>query len=324
MKRLLLYVLLPLMAAEALADTIVTRKADTIECRVTEISDDIVKYRKAGEDFDREIRRAEVFKIKYDNGMEDLFVESGQGSAAQTAPAPAPAEGSNVSTEPDWQSMTPASRVYNIGDWYSENGVEGIVIWTTPDGRHGRLLHPRKFNAASGRRPPAFFTGPVNVAIGMTDTSNGHANLMALRRFMHANPQYSPDMFPIQAVIEGLGDGWYLPSIDELKYLDAMRGRKVVYSGEHANFNGKNVSWRKVINHVSKAHGGSKHDDYYSLSSTEVLSDGGANASLASLFGDPAVAQYCLLKREGTDEMLTAKPIVRNKGYIPFYAFHLF
>ena len=308
----------------ALADSIITRSADIIECKVTQVGDAVVKYRKAGENFDREISRGDVFKVKYDNGEEECFPAAGQYDNAPVARQGvgmqnrvAPRSYVNTETEPDWNAFPPASRQYHVGDWYSENGVEGIVIWTTPDGRHGRIINKRKFT-----RPHAFFTGPVNVPLGMADKSNGYANMKALNSFIKANPEYGPDMFSIAQVLWKLGPGWYLPSINELDYFLRLRDSEVEYNGENEKFDGKTVKWHKILDHVSKAHGGDKHNNDYLLSSTEIYSYGGASASYEVLFGDPHLPQFALLKMQMTKSD-KIKPIVRHKG-LPFYAFHLF
>lgn len=324
MKRIPITMLLCLCGlVAALADQVVTRDADIIECEVTSIDDTFVRYRKAGERFDREIKRGDVFKIKYDNGEEEMFCTEASSPLASGGLAVASGSShSNTETEPDWNAFPPASRQYHIGDWYSENGVEGIVIWTTPDGRHGRILHKKKFNTSKFHKPAPFFSGPADIPLGMGDTANGHANLLALRRFIGSNPQYTPEMFPINQILEQLGNGWYLPAIRELEYLEHLRDSYVTYSGENSQFNGKTVKWHKILNHVSKSHGGDKHDDYYRLSSTEVYSSGGASATFETLYGDPQSPQFALLKR-ALDGDGQQKPFTRTRG-LPFFAFHLF
>lgn len=96
----------------------------------------------------------------------------------------------------------------------------------------------------------------------------------------------------------------------------------MTYTGENLKFEGKTVKWSKIINHVSKSHGGEKHDDYYRLSSTEVYAPGGASATFQSLYGDPQLPQFALLKFT-SEESPRTKAFVRTKG-LPFYAFHLF
>jgi len=303
------------------ADQIVLRSSETIDCKVSAVNEITIKYRKAGESFDREVARTDVFKVKYDNGDEDFFgnitaLAAGVNAAAGTAGAY-----KNVSTEPDWSALPEPSRPYQTGDWYSENGVEGIVIWTTPDGKHGRIVHKDRFGVTTFRRPPAFFVGPTNIALGMNDLSNGYANMLALKSFMERNPQYSIEMFPVQQIISGLGEGWYLPAIQELEYFDRLRGMEVAYKGDNPEFKGKTVKWHKIFNSVSKKHGGKSHDTYYQLSSTEVFDEGKASVTFENLYGDPSSPQFALLKFE---QSKPSKPIIRNKGTVPFFAYHLF
>ena len=136
MKRSVLLILALLTCCGAFADKIITTAADIIECTVSEIGDDVVKYRKPDETFVREIARTKVFKIKYDSGSEDVLKGDSRIATEQSAPEPAQQSGL-VSTEPNWSTFAPAPRDYHIGDWYSENGVEGVVIYTTDDFRHG-------------------------------------------------------------------------------------------------------------------------------------------------------------------------------------------
>lgn len=303
------------------ADLIVTRSSENIYCKVLAVNDNLITYRISGETFDRELPISDVFKIKYDNGEEDNFANTFVEAESSGVTLSETGRYINMETEPDWGALPPAQRKYQIGDWYNENGVEGIVIWITPDGRHGRIVHKNKWNAALFKKPVAFFTGPTDVSLGMSDLTNGYANMLALKDFMLRNPQYTMEMFPVQEILSQLGDGWYLPSIKELVYFYGLRNSQVAYNGDNPKFRGKTVSWQKIIDSVSKQHGGQKHDDYYQLSSTETFCQNPASVTFEALYGDPASQQFALFKlTEGKE----CKPIVRNKGKIPFYAFHLF
>ncbi|MDE7411869.1 MAG: hypothetical protein K2M94_07510 [Paramuribaculum sp.] len=302
------------------ADKIVTRSADIIECTVTEISDNAIKYRKPGEKFEREITRKDIFKIKYDNGEETVIKPSESTVRVQQQSVIQNNQYVNVATTPDWNALPPASRIYHVGDWYSENGVEGIVIYTTPDGLHGRIVHPKQFKS-SAYHPKSFFKGPTDVPFGMNDLSNGYANMVALNRFISANPQYTPDMYPIYTeYIKPLGDGWYIPSIKELEYYQNLRDQKTVYTGDIEKFKGKTVKYHKIFDHQAKKHDGDKHYSYYYLSSTEIYSPGGASVTFQSIYGDPATPQFALMKYEHDKP---SKAVVRTMG-LPILAFHLF
>lgn len=325
MKRslILVFILLVGIFASMRADEIITRSAESIPCTVTEINEAYVKYRKPGEKFDREIARTDIFKIKYENGEEDFL-----GSEKQSAPVPvspaSPATFTQTSTQPDWSKLPSASKVYHLGDWYDENGVSGVVVSVTPDGRHGRIMHPKKFEYSAYKRPKCMFKGPTNFSLGMQDMSNGYANIQSLKKFRDSHPEYKKEDFELLNILEELGDGWYIPSIEELKYFSRKRMEKVKYSGENTKFNGKETKWGKIFDSVAKAHDGKAHNDFYTLSSTEVYSNGGASVGFQAMFGDPADPGFCLLKHEGVGEEEKILPIIRNVGYVGFYAFHLF
>lgn len=308
-------------AFTASADQIVTRTADVFECTVSSVNETNVKYRKPGETFDREILISDIFKIKYTNGEEDNFANIKHQASRQHEGLSESGQYINTETEPDWSLLPPAQHTYQTGDWYSENGVEGIVIWTTPDGLHGRIIHKDKWNAAKFKKPVAFFTGPTDICLGMKDITNGYANMLSLKEFMHSNPKYPIEMFPIQKIASDIGEGWYLPSIKELEYLSILRETSVTYSGSNPEFRGKTMAWRKIINSVSKRHGGVNHDDYYKLSSTETYSQGEAAATFEVLYGDPSSPQFALFKLENGAEI---RQVIRDEGRCPFYLFHLF
>jgi len=315
-------------AMTCFADQIVTRLADVIECKVMTVSESAITYRRSGEKFDREISLSEVFKVKYDNGQEENYAGRVGSGMSRGVVVPGEFAGRDyeyvhVETEPDWGSMAPASREYQVGDWYSENGVEGIVVWTTPDGRHGRILHKDKWNNGRiGKSPKPFFTGPINVCIGMNDMTNGQANMQKWREFMLNNPQYTPDMFPMLQMVESLGGGWYMPAFKELEYLSKLREQKVRYTGSNPDYMGKTVKWGKIFDSVSKKHGGKKHNDVFVGSSTESYSKALGSVTEETFFGTPCDPQFVILEMlEGESE---SHPVVRDRGRCPLYAFHFF
>ena len=122
MKKMLLF-LTALAAWHGVAaqDVILLRNADEIKARVTEITETDVLC-KMWDDPAKMLRiaRAEVFSITYANGERELFAE--EKSAAADYP---------------WPAVT---RSYRPGDLFDEDGVRGVVISTTDEGRHGLIL----------------------------------------------------------------------------------------------------------------------------------------------------------------------------------------
>lgn len=323
-KLLILFLIETICFLSGYADQIILKNTEIIECKVSVVDELSIKYRKNGEKFDREIIKSDVFKVKYENGDEDFFgSQPVHNNSTETNLANTAANTyEHVETEPEWNALPESSKVYHIGDWYCENGVEGVVIWTTPDGKHGRILHKNKWNNLALKNPPAFFTGPTNISLGMNDSANGLANMNALKSFMEKNPQYTSDMFPTPQIIFNLGEGWYIPSIKELIYLLWLRKNDIAYSGDNPDYRGKKMKGAKLINSVLKKHGGKSHNDDEMLSSTESFSEGNGSSIGRLLEGTPETSQFTLLRIEGKN----VKEFIRNKrGYAySVYAFHLF
>lgn len=318
MKRIIIFTTIALFCLQTVfADKIILRNADIIEGEIILIGDENLKYRKPGENFDREIAISNIFKIKFNNGEEQIFKKT----QVTTPKTTSSTKNQLIQTEPDWNSMPQASRTYQVGDWFSENGVEGIVIWTTEDGRHGRIIHHKNFYTISNM-PKAFFTGPTDIALGMNDKSNGYANLQAVKNFIANNPQYPLSMFPMLEDLLRLGDGWYLPSIEELIYFEMLCNRDITVLRKNHKYEGKTIKCIKLINYTSKAHGGDKiNTESYKLSSTEDYSNGGAAQGQELLYGYPVKPQFALYIRETSVKNSLS---IRNRPILPIIPFHLF
>lgn len=345
MKKIIILLQLALMVVTpALADKIVTKDAAIIDCKVSLINDNNVVYRKPGEAFDREMERSKILKIKYDNGTEEILSQQPVATpkpvtAAKSLPVsiyngknPKSPNANVYKTEPDWSQFPPASRPYSIGEWYDENGVQGIVIWTTPDGRHGRILHPESFNNSG--ESFRFFTEKSSDCFGMQDFGNGYANWQALKQFLATHPQYSEDMFPIYKKAKQLGEGWYLPSLNELLDFSVTSYTKTKYQGPIEKFRGKNVIWGKIFDYVAKTH---VDKSLYStgnmpVSSTEVWDEGLTTSSTAAAQGECTVPQYALLKLyiplsgalRNDPKKIVGKSVTKDYKYNRYYLFHLF
>lgn len=309
------------------ADELVMRDASSWKGKVIEVRLDRILFRKDNESFDREVNVAKVFKIKYDNGTEDIMQTDNAMSGTQnrTAGMECIADGRyvHVSTRPDCSSLPPASHSYSVGDWYDENGVRGVVVGVTPDGKHGKIISP-----VSNRRGPfeisgddPMFKGPVDLPLGMNDLTNGYANLQKLLKFRSLHPEFDDSMYPALMYVSRLGEGWYVPAIGELEELCRLLDTKTVYNGSLKSYRGKSVKWIKVINRQLKEHDGDKIGGIYFLSSTEDFSQGGEGGLAHKLFGDPEEPQFVVFKYN--DEQKLKQHTVRSFPY-PTIAFHLF
>lgn len=297
-----------LTATVLLADDIITVDADIIRCKVTEISDQLIKYRKPGESFDREIHPSKVFKIKYANGEEDKVEHKEQVPVAPAGTAQAGRTISNavplISTPTDYSDLQPAEKIYNIGDWFSENGLEGVVVEVTPDGRHGKIVHPNKFGYFLLNHGFATYTGPKRVQVGMNDKTNGYNNYLKLLQFVDQYSDVTLADFPMQNEISKSGEGWYVPSVEEAQALLNLKKQKVQnYKGEVAKLKGKNTNLLKIVNENLKKHNADQiRANYVIMTSTEFWSYGGKSSSYHTLFGDPDQPQFVVYKVVGYND----------------------
>lgn len=275
----------------AAQDLIVKTDAGRIEARVTEISPDAVRYKRFsnpdGPTYVLPV--SEIDYILYPNGERDTFKKP---DPERPAPAGqeadrecvAPDAGYAEAAEPD-AGATPAgkaetavrtaepaphtgsareyrdsdfpARGYEIGDLYERDGVRGIVCYVSDEGRHGLVL-----SADETSLPWSLFRKPDLRTVGADNRSDGAANMETVARYIAENGLSWED-FPAFQWCRELGEGWYLPSLDELLAIGV-----VFNGGMRAPLN---RAARNRFNGVLKSAGGKTLDRLvYYFSSTEA------------------------------------------------------
>ena len=106
------------------------------------------------------------------------------------------------------------SAPYKIGDFYNENGKTGIVFEVNSDGTSGKIYTISPVSEARW----ASDQSEVDNLVGANDSSDGANNLEAVMRIPDWQSKY-----PAFAACAKLGDGWYLPAIDELGKIVKIR-----------------------------------------------------------------------------------------------------
>ncbi len=102
----------------------------------------------------------------------------------------------------------PPAKTYKVGDLYDENGKRGVVFEVSADGKHGKIVSlvesdkELKWASNDSRREK----------IGASSETNGAVNMAVVQRIPNWREKY-----PAFAWCADLGEGWYLPAIDELK-----------------------------------------------------------------------------------------------------------
>ncbi len=118
-------------------------------------------------------------------------------------------------------------KTYKVGDYYNENGREGVVFEVDATGRHGKIVGMKQVEYSWCTYKTVEKTGAKNKADGMK-------NMQQIMRIDGWRERY-----PAFAWCAEQGDGWYLPAIEELekftldnKVHDAVNQKLSQYGGD--------------------------------------------------------------------------------------------
>ena len=109
-------------------------------------------------------------------------------------------------------SDSSSGRTYKVGDYYNENGLEGVVFAVSSDGRSGKIVSMTQ--PTDGKTAWAVGSYERGRAIGATYTDDGSKNMAIVKRISGWQTKY-----PAFAWCANLGSAWYLPAINELESL---------------------------------------------------------------------------------------------------------
>ena len=117
--------------------------------------------------------------------------------------------GGTIVDVPNILYRTP-KKLYNIGDYYNENGFEGVVFEVWDGGRHGKIVSLDETTAAWDSRVK-YDGGYKNGTRTYADSkSDGKANMDKIMA------RSDSDYFPPFKWCRAKGSSWYLPAVDEL------------------------------------------------------------------------------------------------------------
>lgn len=100
----------------------------------------------------------------------------------------------------------PKEKKYKVGDYYNDGKKEGVVFHVTEDGLHGKIVSMtalEKVDWASKSEGEKI--------IGAHDMADGDKNMEVVKSI-----EGWKDNYPIFKWCSDLGEGWYLPSVQEL------------------------------------------------------------------------------------------------------------
>ena len=101
------------------------------------------------------------------------------------------------------------SAPYKVGDYYNDGTKEGVVFEVSADGKHGKIVSMTQ--SASNLQWSSDVTEQKRL-IGADSETDGAANMAKVK----ARPDWQ-SKYPAFKWCTDLGDGWYLPAIEELK-----------------------------------------------------------------------------------------------------------
>ena len=204
-------------------DLLVKHNGEQMRVKVLKITKKKVQFVRQGTELPvYTLPTSEIKYIEYPMGERDTF-----GNEVE-APKPAPVESAPSSDEgigkmwhgpvppptiiapPTPEQTASSEHIYAVGDIYDKDGVKGIVAVLYEGGRHGLVisleeaclpwctLHRKKVKKA-----------------GATNQLDGEENMRAIEKYITDNGLSWSD-FPAFKWCRERGEGWYLPSINEL------------------------------------------------------------------------------------------------------------
>ena len=226
-------------------DLIVKTDSTRIEARVDEISTDQIRYKRFArlEGPTYVVPIAQVCYIRYADGFFESYnrtatpvvapapaapavAEAPAAAPAPTAtfvattpaaaPAPAPAPAAYETKAAEVKQVVAQSVAeesvdrYELGQLYDRNGVRGIVVALNEDRTHGLVMSVDQTMASWS----VFRKGNYRL-VGASDKMDGEKNMAIVAEYI-AKENLSWDDFPAFKWCREKGEGWYLPSIDEV------------------------------------------------------------------------------------------------------------
>ena len=113
----------------------------------------------------------------------------------------------------------------NIGDIIEINGHKAIIFYLDDSGEHGTAMYVKAFRGVDS--PWCIPSKLTKNMPDLSDKSNGKANTEAI--LSYANNNNSISSFPVFEWCRKLGEGWYVPSLEELeKFINFWLGNETI------------------------------------------------------------------------------------------------
>ena len=247
MRKFTIFVVALSMAfAVSAQDLLVKRNGEQIKVKVLKITKKKVEYVRHGTELPiYSLPISDIEYIEYPMGDRDTF---GRNVAPKTTtqnqpekwhgPVPTPEGTLSVEYKPQGEAEQAPKRwhgphtgpavekvvatqpsngeIYSIGDIYNKDGLKGVVIMLTDGGRHGLIMSLDEACLAWCKLHRKQLK-----AVGASDRHDGLNNMAAVEKYI-ADNNLSWSDFPAFEWCRAKGEGWYLPSINELWGMGTM------------------------------------------------------------------------------------------------------
>ena len=131
-------------------------------------------------------------------------------TVATSATAPATSATTATTASAGFISQAvPTAKTYKVGDYYDDGKKQGVVFWVDETGQHGKIV-----GMTESKTEIQWTSDKIEQKrlIGADDKENGANNMAKVRQITDWQSKY-----PAFKWCTDLGEGWYLPAIEELK-----------------------------------------------------------------------------------------------------------
>ena len=224
----MLLIAFAVVSSASAQDLLVKRNGEQMRVKVLKITKKNVEYVRHGTELPvYKLPVTEISYIEYPMGDRDVFDKSLAEEKTQvtrtqsTPPATAtdkdrvdglwhgpvpPPQGGQVKVE----VSAPEAHRYSVGEIYNKDGVIGIVTMLYDGGLHGMVMSLDEACLAWSTLPRK-----QTKNTGANNRHDGQANMKAIEKYI-ADNNLSWDDFPAFKWCHDKGEGWFLPSIEEL------------------------------------------------------------------------------------------------------------
>lgn len=203
-------------------DLLVKRNGEQMRVKVLKITKKKVQFVRYGTEVPiYSLPVSDISYIEYPMGDRDTFDESGKSNSMPQNTANAPAKEKKLESWhgavphdnlaiKDAATNKPETQIYTVGDIYDKDGVKGIVAVVYDGGAHGLVMSLDEACLAWSTLPRKKVK-----KTGANNKHDGMANMKAIERHIAEN-NFSWDDFPAFKWCRDKGEGWFLPSVNEL------------------------------------------------------------------------------------------------------------